>query len=103
MKKQTLMGFFFAGQNVILQPLSIGLFCFNCTYEIYVEFLLNLICCVCECVKDFRMETYAGPVFASLRRSLGMTEKEYQQSLSSEGNYLQFISNSKSKADFFLT
>ncbi|XP_051951714.1 phosphatidylinositol 4-phosphate 5-kinase-like protein 1 [Xyrauchen texanus] len=53
--------------------------------------------------KDFRMETYAGPVFATLRRSLGMTEKEYQQSLSSEGNYLQFISNSKSKADFFLT
>lgn len=53
--------------------------------------------------KDFRMETYAGPVFASLRRSLGMTEKEYQHSLSSEGNYLQFISNSKSKADFFIT
>ncbi|XP_057215917.1 phosphatidylinositol 4-phosphate 5-kinase-like protein 1 isoform X2 [Triplophysa rosa] len=53
--------------------------------------------------KDFRMETYAGPVFASLRGSLGMTEKEYQQSLSSEGSYLQFISNSKSKADFFLT
>ncbi|XP_060768247.1 phosphatidylinositol 4-phosphate 5-kinase-like protein 1 isoform X2 [Neoarius graeffei] len=53
--------------------------------------------------KDFRMETFAGPVFASLRRSLGMTEKEYQQSLSSEGCYLQFISNSKSKADFFLT
>ncbi|XP_053533141.1 phosphatidylinositol 4-phosphate 5-kinase-like protein 1 isoform X4 [Ictalurus punctatus] len=53
--------------------------------------------------KDFRMETFAGPVFASLRRSLGMTEKEYQHSLSSEDCYLQFISNSKSKADFFLT
>ncbi|XP_062844934.1 phosphatidylinositol 4-phosphate 5-kinase-like protein 1 isoform X2 [Trichomycterus rosablanca] len=53
--------------------------------------------------KDFIMETLAGPVFASLRRSLGMTEKEYQHSLSSEGCYLQFISNSKSKADFFLT
>ncbi|KAG9281732.1 phosphatidylinositol 4-phosphate 5-kinase-like protein 1 isoform X1 [Astyanax mexicanus] len=53
--------------------------------------------------KDFRMETFAGPVFASLRRSLGMSEKEYQHSLSSEGSYLQFISNSKSKADFFLT
>ncbi|XP_052448764.1 phosphatidylinositol 4-phosphate 5-kinase-like protein 1 [Carassius gibelio] len=58
---------------------------------------------VTQIYKDFRMETYAGPVFASLRRSLGMTEKEYQQSLSSEGSYLQFISNSKSKADFFLT
>ncbi|XP_070991218.1 phosphatidylinositol 4-phosphate 5-kinase-like protein 1 isoform X1 [Oncorhynchus clarkii lewisi] len=53
--------------------------------------------------KAFRMETFAGPVFASLRRSLGMTEKEYQHSLSNDGSYLQFISNSKSKADFFLT
>ncbi|XP_006640846.3 phosphatidylinositol 4-phosphate 5-kinase-like protein 1 isoform X1 [Lepisosteus oculatus] len=53
--------------------------------------------------KGFKMQTFAGPVFASLRRSLGMSEKEYQSSLSSEGFYLQFISNSKSKADFFLT
>ncbi|XP_042250300.1 phosphatidylinositol 4-phosphate 5-kinase-like protein 1 isoform X1 [Thunnus albacares] len=53
--------------------------------------------------KDFAMETFAGPVFASLRGSLGMTEQEYQQSLCSENCYLQFISNSKSKADFFLT
>ncbi|KAM6976116.1 phosphatidylinositol 4-phosphate 5-kinase-like protein 1 [Tautogolabrus adspersus] len=53
--------------------------------------------------KDFTMETFAGPVFASLRGSLGMTEQEYQQSLCSESCYLQFISNSKSKADFFLT
>nr|XP_020474360.1 phosphatidylinositol 4-phosphate 5-kinase-like protein 1 [Monopterus albus] len=44
-----------------------------------------------------------GPVFASLRGSLGITEQEYQQSLCSENCYLQFISNSKSKADFFLT
>lgn len=54
-------------------------------------------------LKGFQMETFAGPVFASLRHSLGMTEKDYQHSLSSEGCYLQFISNSKSKADFFLT
>uniref|UniRef100_A0A3B4VCG8 Phosphatidylinositol-4-phosphate 5-kinase like 1 n=1 Tax=Seriola dumerili TaxID=41447 RepID=A0A3B4VCG8_SERDU len=53
--------------------------------------------------KDFTMETFAGPVFASLRGSLGMTEQEYQKSLCSENCYLQFISNSKSKADFFLT
>ncbi|XP_047426324.1 phosphatidylinositol 4-phosphate 5-kinase-like protein 1 [Mugil cephalus] len=53
--------------------------------------------------KDFTMETFAGPVFASLRIFLGMTEQEYQQSLCSENCYLQFISNSKSKADFFLT
>ncbi|KAJ0057542.1 hypothetical protein NL108_009300 [Boleophthalmus pectinirostris] len=53
--------------------------------------------------KDFTMETFAGPVFASLRGSLGITEQEYQQSLCSEHCYLQFISNSKSRADFFLT
>ncbi|XP_033845864.1 phosphatidylinositol 4-phosphate 5-kinase-like protein 1 [Periophthalmus magnuspinnatus] len=53
--------------------------------------------------KDFTMETFAGPVFASLRGSLGLTEQEYQQSLCSEHFYLQFISNSKSRADFFLT
>ncbi|XP_037341412.2 phosphatidylinositol 4-phosphate 5-kinase-like protein 1 isoform X2 [Pungitius pungitius] len=52
---------------------------------------------------DFTMETFAGPVFASLRSSSGMTEQEYQQSLCSDSCYLQFISNSKSKADFFLT
>uniref|UniRef100_A0A3B3ZH43 PIPK domain-containing protein n=1 Tax=Periophthalmus magnuspinnatus TaxID=409849 RepID=A0A3B3ZH43_9GOBI len=52
---------------------------------------------------DFTMETFAGPVFASLRGSLGLTEQEYQQSLCSEHFYLQFISNSKSRADFFLT
>ncbi|XP_068609301.1 phosphatidylinositol 4-phosphate 5-kinase-like protein 1 [Brachionichthys hirsutus] len=53
--------------------------------------------------KGFTMETFAGPVFASLRGSVGVTEQEYQQSLCSENCYLQFISNSKSKADFFLT
>ncbi|KAJ8388757.1 hypothetical protein AAFF_G00129900 [Aldrovandia affinis] len=53
--------------------------------------------------EGFQMQTFAGSVFASLRRALGMTEKEYQRSLSSDGCYLQFISNSKSKADFFLT
>ncbi|MEQ2184941.1 hypothetical protein GOODEAATRI_013080, partial [Goodea atripinnis] len=52
---------------------------------------------------EFSLETFAGPVFASLRGSLGITEEEYQQSLCSENCYLQFISNSKSKADFFLT
>ncbi|XP_043576475.1 phosphatidylinositol 4-phosphate 5-kinase-like protein 1 [Chiloscyllium plagiosum] len=53
--------------------------------------------------KGFEMRTFAGPVFAKFRSMLGMSEKEYQQSLSSEGFYLQFISNSKSKANFFLT
>ncbi|XP_029693442.1 phosphatidylinositol 4-phosphate 5-kinase-like protein 1 isoform X5 [Takifugu rubripes] len=53
--------------------------------------------------EDFTMKTFAGPVFASLRGSLGMTQQDYRQSLCSENCYLQFISNSKSKADFFLT
>ncbi|XP_007575148.1 phosphatidylinositol 4-phosphate 5-kinase-like protein 1 [Poecilia formosa] len=53
--------------------------------------------------KDFSLETFGGPVFAALRASLGITEDEYLQSLCSESCYLQFISNSKSKADFFLT
>ncbi|XP_034751420.1 phosphatidylinositol 4-phosphate 5-kinase-like protein 1 [Etheostoma cragini] len=53
--------------------------------------------------KDFTMETFAGPVFSRLRGTFGMTEQEYQQALCSENCYLQFISNSKSKADFFLT
>lgn len=61
-----------------------------------------IIVCVCV-LQSFTMETFAGPVFASLRSSLGMTEQEYHQSLCSESCYLQFISNSKSKADFFLT
>ncbi|KAI1882457.1 hypothetical protein AGOR_G00250950 [Albula goreensis] len=53
--------------------------------------------------KGFIMQTFAGPVFASLRRSVGLTEREYQRSLSCSECYLQFISNSKSKADFFIT
>ncbi|XP_072286527.1 phosphatidylinositol 4-phosphate 5-kinase-like protein 1 isoform X2 [Pyxicephalus adspersus] len=49
------------------------------------------------------MRTYAGSLFQHFRQSLGMSEEGYQHSLSSCGHYLQFISNSKSKADFFLT
>ncbi|XP_071980314.1 phosphatidylinositol 4-phosphate 5-kinase-like protein 1 isoform X2 [Engystomops pustulosus] len=53
--------------------------------------------------EGYVMRTYAGPVFKQFRQSLGVTEESYQRSLSSCGLYLQFISNSKSKADFFLT
>ncbi|XP_062447292.1 phosphatidylinositol 4-phosphate 5-kinase-like protein 1, partial [Rhea pennata] len=53
--------------------------------------------------EGFELRTYAAPAFARLRRSLGLPEEEYQASLSSRGPYLQFISNSKSSADFFLT
>ncbi|XP_042333718.1 phosphatidylinositol 4-phosphate 5-kinase-like protein 1 [Sceloporus undulatus] len=53
--------------------------------------------------EGFEMRTYAGPVFAWFRQFLGMMDPDYQQSLSCESSYLQFISNSKSRADFFLT
>ncbi|XP_056394913.1 phosphatidylinositol 4-phosphate 5-kinase-like protein 1 isoform X2 [Hyla sarda] len=53
--------------------------------------------------EGYVMRTYAGPVFKYFRQSLGISEESYQRSLSSCGLYLQFISNSKSKADFFLT
>ncbi|KAM9392983.1 phosphatidylinositol 4-phosphate 5-kinase-like protein 1 isoform 1-T2 [Pholidichthys leucotaenia] len=49
------------------------------------------------------MQTFAAPVFAKLRNSLAITEEEYMNSLCSDGYYLQFVSNSKSKADFFIT
>uniref|UniRef100_A0A8C6TLI8 Phosphatidylinositol-4-phosphate 5-kinase-like 1 n=1 Tax=Neogobius melanostomus TaxID=47308 RepID=A0A8C6TLI8_9GOBI len=52
--------------------------------------------------KDFTMVTFASPVFASLRGSLGITEQEYQQTLCSEHCYLQFISNSKSRLCFHI-
>ncbi|KAA0714442.1 Phosphatidylinositol 4-phosphate 5-kinase-like protein 1 [Triplophysa tibetana] len=51
----------------------------------------------------FRMQTFAGPAFANLRRSVNISEEEYETSLASPEPYLQFISNSKSKADFFIT
>ncbi|XP_036605758.1 phosphatidylinositol 4-phosphate 5-kinase-like protein 1 [Trichosurus vulpecula] len=53
--------------------------------------------------EGFEMNTMAGPVFAHLRHFLGLAEKDYQNSLSSSHCFLQFISNSKSKANFFLT
>ncbi|XP_056288455.1 phosphatidylinositol 4-phosphate 5-kinase-like protein 1 [Pseudoliparis swirei] len=53
--------------------------------------------------KGFTMASYAGPVFSSLRASLLIPQLDYERSLCSERNYLQFISNSKSRADFFLT
>ncbi|XP_034025542.1 phosphatidylinositol 4-phosphate 5-kinase-like protein 1 [Thalassophryne amazonica] len=51
----------------------------------------------------FEMQTFAVPVFAKVRRWLDISEDEYLKSLCSSGHYLQFISNSKSKADFFVT
>ncbi|XP_039177517.1 phosphatidylinositol 4-phosphate 5-kinase-like protein 1 [Crotalus tigris] len=51
----------------------------------------------------YEMRTYAAPVFARFRQCLGMTDTDFQMSLTCESSYLQFISNSKSRADFFLT
>ncbi|KAJ0019067.1 hypothetical protein NQD34_006636 [Periophthalmus magnuspinnatus] len=53
--------------------------------------------------KGFSMETYAAPVFRFLRCSVGISEEQYLDSLCSDQCYVQFISNSKSKADFFVT
>ncbi|KAE8291568.1 Phosphatidylinositol 4-phosphate 5-kinase-like protein 1 [Larimichthys crocea] len=53
--------------------------------------------------EGFEMQTFAASVFAKLRSSLEITEEEYMNSLCSGGCYLQFVSNSKSKADFFVT
>ncbi|XP_070614842.1 phosphatidylinositol 4-phosphate 5-kinase-like protein 1 [Erythrolamprus reginae] len=53
--------------------------------------------------EDYEMRTYAPPVFARFRQYLGMGDLDFQKSLTCENSYLQFISNSKSKADFFLT
>uniref|UniRef100_A0A3B4TSI8 Phosphatidylinositol-4-phosphate 5-kinase like 1 n=1 Tax=Seriola dumerili TaxID=41447 RepID=A0A3B4TSI8_SERDU len=53
--------------------------------------------------EGFEIQTFAAPVFAKLRRSLDITEEEYMNSLCLGGCYLQFVSNSKSKADFFVT
>lgn len=57
----------------------------------------------CASVQAFSMKTFAGPVFARLRRSLGISQRDYVGSVCSESCYLQFISNSKSDAHFFLT
>ncbi|KAJ3603512.1 hypothetical protein NHX12_028257 [Muraenolepis orangiensis] len=53
--------------------------------------------------EGFEMQTFSGPVFCALRRSVDLSEEEYCDSLASDACYLQFISNSKSKADFFVT
>ncbi|XP_062816242.1 phosphatidylinositol 4-phosphate 5-kinase-like protein 1 [Anolis carolinensis] len=53
--------------------------------------------------EGYEMRTYAGPVFAYFRHFLGTMDLDYQQSLCSEHSYLQFISNSKSSANFFLS
>ncbi|XP_055456419.1 phosphatidylinositol 4-phosphate 5-kinase-like protein 1 isoform X2 [Psammomys obesus] len=53
--------------------------------------------------EGFELGTLAGPAFARLRQSLGLTESDYQATLGPSGPYLQFLSTSKSKAIFFLT
>ncbi|XP_035495909.1 phosphatidylinositol 4-phosphate 5-kinase-like protein 1 isoform X1 [Scophthalmus maximus] len=56
-----------------------------------------------QTLKGFEIQTFAAPVFAKLRSSLDITEEEYINSVCIDGCYLQFVSNSKSKADFFVT
>lgn len=100
-----------AGQQVSVVPLPLQL-----TGRGGVKALGSLVCVSGSMVQQtlvssappgslqgFEMRTYGGLAFAHLRHFLGLSEKEYQLSLSSQSSYLQFISNSKSKADFFLT
>ncbi|EDL08554.1 phosphatidylinositol-4-phosphate 5-kinase-like 1, isoform CRA_a [Mus musculus] len=53
--------------------------------------------------EGFELGTLAGPAFARLRKSIGLTEEDYQATLGPGDPYLQFFSTSKSKASFFLT
>lgn len=53
--------------------------------------------------QGFSLQTLAPPVFRYLRSCLDVSEEQYIESLCSEHSYLQFISNSKSRADFFIT
>ncbi|XP_031225704.1 phosphatidylinositol 4-phosphate 5-kinase-like protein 1 isoform X3 [Mastomys coucha] len=53
--------------------------------------------------EGFELGTLAGPAFARLRQSIGLTEEDYQATLGPGDPYLQFFSTSKSKASFFLT
>ncbi|XP_060126209.1 phosphatidylinositol 4-phosphate 5-kinase-like protein 1 isoform X2 [Zootoca vivipara] len=53
--------------------------------------------------EGFEMRTYAAPAFTRFRKFLGMVDVDYQRSLTCDSSYLQFISNSKSTADFFLS
>ncbi|XP_066293553.1 phosphatidylinositol 4-phosphate 5-kinase-like protein 1 isoform X2 [Branchiostoma lanceolatum] len=55
--------------------------------------------------QSFEFATYAGEVFATLRNIINISEEEYLNSVTPMANrrYLEFISNSKSGQDFFLT
>ncbi|XP_007942486.1 phosphatidylinositol 4-phosphate 5-kinase-like protein 1 [Orycteropus afer afer] len=53
--------------------------------------------------EGFELGTLAGPAFARLRHSLGLSEEDYQAALGPGSPYLQFLSTSKSKASFFLS
>lgn len=63
----------------------------------------EMLQCVILAFQGFEMQTFAASVFSKLRRLLDITEEEYINSLCSDACYLQFVSNSKSKADFFVT
>ncbi|CAH1787825.1 unnamed protein product [Owenia fusiformis] len=56
--------------------------------------------------KVFHFESYASSVFATLRSAIGLSEEDFLQSMAPMATYMpyyQFISNSKSGQDFFLT
>ncbi|RUS74122.1 hypothetical protein EGW08_018129 [Elysia chlorotica] len=54
--------------------------------------------------KEFEFESYASSVFATIRRSVGVAEDVYMRAVAPTNlPYLEFISNSKSGQDFFLS
>ncbi|XP_060071907.1 phosphatidylinositol 4-phosphate 5-kinase-like protein 1 [Ylistrum balloti] len=54
--------------------------------------------------KTFTFCSYASPVFASIRRAVSVTENEYLSAIAPPSlPYLEFISNSKSGQDFYLS
>ncbi len=52
----------------------------------------------------FHFASYASSVFATIRRAVGISEEDFLDSVApKEAPFLEFISNSKSGQDFYLT
>lgn len=54
--------------------------------------------------QELEFVSYASAVFATLRRAMGISESDFLQSVAPENlPYLEFISNSKSGQDFYIS
>ena len=53
--------------------------------------------------QSFLFESYAPVVFATIRRAVSVSEKNYNEAIMSRNQpFLEFLSNSRSGQDFFL-